>query len=332
MHLPLKSLALGLSVALTVTTGVAVAGKDKTVKGPMKFDPIPGSATVLTDDWAQPHIIPEGFRMYKISDETDLNIYIDNPNPSKTIDRDMPDLTDMNSANETGRKKGRFLYRTHEVDNGGAVSVVDLKTGEAKVIAQATDGDEPLMGPTFPEFTQGRDLDGIRWTPWGTLLFAEEDPEGCVYEMFFDRHDPTVVVDVKDRPAVGRIRHEGIEVGPKGEVYVIDELNGGSIFKFVADRRGDLSSGQLYALKLKELTIDEQSYGSGHPHTGAFEWVALDRDQVQIDAKVAADWVDATEFGRPEDVEAIEHMLYVAETSEDRVLAINLEKTLSQHS
>jgi len=193
MRFATTTLTLGLGMALSTASGFALADKDIAVNGPMQFDPLPGSATVLTDDWEQPHLIPEGYRMYKVSDESDLNIYIDNPNPDiNGISRDMSDLSDMNTVNETGKMAGRFLYRTHEVDNGGAVSVVDLKTGEAKVIAQATDGDEPLMGPTFPEFTQGRDLDGIRWTPWGSLLFAEEDPQGRVYEMFFDPQDPTV--------------------------------------------------------------------------------------------------------------------------------------------
>lgn len=56
----------------------------------------------------------------------------------------------MNTVNETGRQAGRYLYRTHEVSSNGAVSVVDLKTGEAKVIAQRADW---------------RRLDGVRWTP-----------------------------------------------------------------------------------------------------------------------------------------------------------------------
>jgi hypothetical protein len=42
--------------------------------------------------------------------------------------------------------------------------------------------------------------------------------------------------------------------------YVIDELNGGSIYRFVPTRRGDLSDGQLYALKLTELSDAEQKW------------------------------------------------------------------------
>ena len=136
-----------------------------------------------------------------------------------------------------------------------------------------------------------------------------------------------VAIDVKDRPQVGRLRHEGIDVGSDGAVYVIDELNGGSIFKFVPDRRGDLSSGQLYALKLTGIADAQQSYlFPAHPHTGAFVWVALDMDDVVVNANAAADAVKATEYGRPEDIEIIGQTLYVANTSEDRVIAIDLKK------
>ena len=233
----------------------------------------------------------------------------------------------MNTVNETRKHAGRYLYRTHEVDNCGAVSVHDLKTGETKVIAQASDcvASSPAIGPQFPEFTRGGDLDGIRWTPWGTVLFAEEDPQGRVYEILLDPQDPSVAVDIKDRPAVGRIRHEGIETGADGEIYVIDELNGGSIFKFIPDTYGDLSSGQLYALKVLGISNAEQEWNGDAGATGPFEWVALDRAQVQIDAKVAADAVYATEYGRPEDLERIGSTLYVATTSSDRVLAIDLD-------
>ena len=46
------------------------------------------------------------------------------------------------------------------------------------------------------------------------------------------------------------MRHEGIGADQDGAVYIIDELNGGSIYRFVPTVRGDLSDGQLYALRL----------------------------------------------------------------------------------
>jgi len=105
-----KLLAALIGAALAST-----AGAGQIVDGPMAFDPIPQSAEVLSADWEQPHLIPEGFVMFKVSDETDLNIY------GTGDGRDPADRTDMNTVNETGRQAGRFLYRTHEVDECGAV-------------------------------------------------------------------------------------------------------------------------------------------------------------------------------------------------------------------
>jgi hypothetical protein len=283
--------------------GNAVAGS--TVNGPMAFDPIIASAYGLensSDIFDAPWVIPEGFTQYIVSDETDLDIYVAN------------DWTDMNTVNETGKHAGRYMYRTHEVraatsaridgGSGGAVSVVDLKTGIAKEIAGRADWEA---------------LDGILWTPWQTVLFAEEvitsalpDPDfpqaksGLVYELKLDKHDPMSAESVTVRPMLGSLSHEGIETDAEGNVYVIDEDRKGSIYKFVPTTYGDLSSGQLYALRVMNGA-----------KTGAAEWVALDMNQAQVSARVAATSVGATQFCRPEDIERIASTLYVALTCED---------------
>jgi hypothetical protein len=312
--------AVCVTTSLIATMSASAAAP--TVTGPMAFEPIAGSAySQLTNAWAEPFLVPDGFTQTKVSDETDLDIYAG-----------QDDLGDMNTVNETGVQAGRYLYRTHEVDDLGSVSVVDLwGIRPPRVLVQEGD-------PDFPEITSATDLDGIRWTPWGTILFAEEELEepvvgdqdsGHLYEIMLDPNDPMTAIDVKDRPQLGRVRHEGIDVGPDGSAYVVDELDGGSIFRFVPDRRGDLSSGQLYALRLTGIPDAAQAFGAydpvTNPHTGAFEWVPLDMDQVQVNANAAADAVFATEYGRPEDVERIGHTLYAANTTEDRVIAIELD-------
>ena len=87
---------------------------------------------------------------------------------------------------------------------------------------------------------------------------------------------------------------------------MIDEDRHGSVYKFVPKNYGDLSSGQLYALKVMNGA-----------KTGAAQWVPLDMQQVQISARVAATAVGATQFCRPEDIERISEILYVALTCED---------------
>jgi hypothetical protein len=78
------------------------------------------------------------------------------------------------------------------------------------------------------------------------------------------------------------------------ERYGISENNPGFIYKFVPDRRGDLASGQLYALKITNPTGDR---------TGDAEWIPLDRAAVRVDAQAAAAAAGATGYNRPEDVE-----------------------------
>jgi hypothetical protein len=310
----LKKSLVAAAVAGIVAAPAAIA--DSTVvKGPMGFNPITASAyaelttdpTVLANE---PWIVPQGFKQSIVSDESKLDIYIGS------------DWNDMNTVNETGKHAGRYIYRTHEVRprasgaayTGGAVSVVDLETGEAKMVMQRRDWEA---------------LDGIVWTPWHTLLVTEEtgdalfaDPHfpaairGLVYELKLDKKDPTKAERADVRPMLGSIAHEGIEIDAEGNVYVIDEYSTGAIYKFVPTNYGDLSSGQLYALKVNDSATGDK--------TGPGEWVALDMSIAQTDARMAAVNVGATPYGRPEDLERIGNMLYVAITSEARVLSIRL--------
>jgi hypothetical protein len=277
----------------------------------MVFQPIAGSAYGREGDAdidTLPFLIPVGYQQRVVSSERDLNLYAGS------------DMLDMNTVNESGRQAGRYLYRTHEVrpgavgndrnsrrrdgGSGGAVSVVDLQTGAARELVGRPDWEA---------------LDGIVWTPWHTLLVTEEahttvrpDPavplatSGLVYEIRLAPGNPMAAASVAVRPLLGALAHEGIEVDATGDVYVIDETPSGSIYRFVPYRYGDLSRGQLYALKV-----------SGQAKTGRADWVALDMSQVQVSAREAAMAVGATPYCRPEDIERIDQTLYVALTCED---------------
>jgi sugar lactone lactonase YvrE len=227
------------------------------------------------------------------------------------------DLADMNTVNETGERKGRYLYRTHETGSDAAVSETDLVTGATRIVSQRADWER---------------FDGIVWTPWGTILAAEEagvpafpDPNvpqaqsGLVYEI-----NPQTGASVA-RPANGARAPEGLRFDKQGNLYGISETTPGYIFKFVPDTKGDLSAGQLYALKLTNDVGDR---------TGTGVWVALDRNAVQVNSVAEATAKGATGYGRPEDLEigtstGSDHrgddILFVAITSEDRVLAIDLK-------
>ena len=327
-----QRIRIGLCAAACVA-GAAGVGARQAGGGPFQFTPLPASAVCVpggagTFPEEQPFLLPEGYVQTVIAREGDGGT---------------SDNWDMNTLNETGPHAGRYLYRTHETTANGMVSVTDLETGQTRVLVQS------------PYWNR---MDGIVWTPWGTLLAAEEmrperqpstpDPRvpqaqaGLLYEV-----DPVTGVEVP-RPALGARAHEGTRLDPQGNVYGISETApntvvtpppvpgqpppvprrapGGYIFKFTPDVRGDLSSGQLYALKIVAPTGDR---------TGGAVWVPLDREAVQIDADAAATAAGATGYFRPEDVEIAtstgnnrggSQVLFVAVTDEHRVLRIDLRE------
>jgi len=245
-------------------------------------------------------------------------------------------FNDMLTVNETGPDAGRYLFRTHETTTNAAVVRIDLQTGEAVTIFQADHVER---------------LDGLRWTPWGTLItgeevkvakdrdpFAQTDPallgasndpdaddllsaySGVAYEIFNPIAGQPVTIA---RPDLGGLSHEGIEVDSDGYVYVMDEYAAGSIYRFVPDSFGELASGQLQVLR-----VVNDDLGNNPLREGAAEWVDLDMDLARVSARGAADLVSGTIFDRPEDAEikirnGVE-FLYVPITGEDRVLAISL--------
>jgi hypothetical protein len=272
--------------------------------GGFRFDPITpftGAAACLAGAVDEPFQLPAGFRQRIIARQGDFAT----TNPEVNFD--------MLTLNETGPHAKRFLYRTHEVEPFAGLSVTDLKTGVSALVVERQDWEA---------------FDGLVWTPWGTILMSEEaivaefrDPahpnieRGLVYE-YFPRTGAVVA-----RPAVGARSHEGLRFDRHGNLYGISESRGianvgqpgesGAIFKFVPDRKGDLSSGRLYALRVN----------SGR--TGLAEWVLLTLDGTTFDSDAAAQAVGATGWDRPEDVEIGRvrgrEVLYVAVTENSPV-------------
>lgn len=312
---------------LLATAVIAALVSAPVMADSFKFKPIDGSADSANWNPAAPWKLPKGFTQTIVSDESNLNIYVDE---YTVFDSDgnpvgHNDWHDMNTVNETGKRSGRYMYRTHEVRNiasGGAVSVVDLKTGDTKVLVQD------------PSWTA---LDGMEWTPWGTALFAEETTGGRLYELMLDPNDPTVGSAIL-RDQVGLLAHEGIQTDREGNVYVVDEQRGltdpsvcgstpcgGGIYKFVPDSYGDLSAGALYVLSIVN--------GDTFEGTGQAAWVGpID----PLNARASGSAAGGQSYQRPEDLEIIGDTLYVAITEgtrdadgnqnyDGRVIAVDLE-------
>lgn len=278
-----------------------------------QFAPVPASSPCVGDSVGKPFVLPKGYDQQFVAFEPQGGT---------------GDLWDMNTQNETGPQAGRYVYRAHELNGKGQLSVTDLTNGNTKVIAERADWER---------------FDGIVWTASGTLLVAEEvnsqakrDPDfpaavgGLVYEFFVDPNDPTKLdtndprdnVGAKDgvaaRPALGAKAHEGQRFDAAGNYYGISEFNGGSIFRFRPDRPGDYSAGQLQALKTPDGRV------------GPGQWLDLDRAQVQIEAQQEATKRGANGYNRPEDVETAsstgvgpKDTLYVAVTGTNEVLGVD---------
>ena len=177
-----------------------------------------------------------------------------------------------------------------------------------------------------------RSCDGIRRTPWNTIIATEEREDGWALEIYdplettgvkFDRATGVLTGEdannVKTRPALGRFAWEGLQVFEDGTVIAGDELgpknraNGGALFKFVSDRKpsgpastGFLSNpanhasspfaqGKLYTLEVG----DGENRGQGNER-GKGRWIGpIDPAKARAEGQAKG-----TGFYRPEDLHA----------------------------
>ncbi|HEX9628021.1 MAG TPA: alkaline phosphatase PhoX [Acidiferrobacterales bacterium] len=172
--------------------------------------------------------------------------------------------------------------------------------------------------------------DGIRTTPWGTILATEERADGGAYEILnpLGISEQTVVnratgevtdpANIAKRHALPTLAWEGIAVLPSGVVIAGDELrpgsgvndsDGGAIFKFVPamPRAGsgpiaDLSQSPLAAGSVHAMQVScvngTQQVGQGC-EIGNAAWVMVNAATARADA----DALGATGYYRPEDLE-----------------------------
>lgn len=220
---------------------------------------------------------------------------------------DMAELADMMAFYPTNRNP-RYAFtcieqgRAEDGMNPG-LQRVDLRSGEVITVVYGTDR-----------------CDGIRRTPWDTILFTEETDDGRAYELLrpddVDDEEATVILDratgevtgdnVVQRRALGTFAWEGLHVFNDGTVIAGDELRpdeglpGGSIYRFKstgADASGSpLAEGTLAALRVAGGP-DETSYGQG-AEVGLGEWVPVNPES----ARESAHSVNATGYYRPEDL------------------------------
>lgn len=296
-----KYLAVAVASLLTALSTGAHAGFSS-------FTPLPASAGPTATAAAPATLSSPNFKQTTIADRATQNSVAPGSNSGNW---------DMITANETGPNAGRYLFMPFESGTGG-VQRIDLRnpnynTRTVTIVAPGTNG-----------FVSG---DASRWTPWGSYLTAEESwgansSKGRVFEITNATTAGANGGNFVQRSIVPRVSHEGLAFDASKSMYFVDELNGGSVYKYVSANpnasTGDeyFAKGQTFALKVGS---GGQFEGNNGPAiTGSSVWVAI-TDAVgnaiagvstllgdgTIDGRATADHasIQATGFNRPEDLE-----------------------------
>ncbi len=185
-----------------------------------------------------------------------------------------------------------------------------------------------LAGGKVETIVRGTDsCDGIRTTPWNTVLFTEEADDGGAYELLeplkateitiTDRKkgETTDAVQVRKHTALPLMAWEGLTILPSGVVYAGDELrpgtsypntDGGAMFKFIPAKptiavsiasldESPFNAGDTFALQVSCQSTAQ--FGQGC-EMGDARWLKVNAET----ARVSADVAGATGYYRPEDL------------------------------
>ncbi len=261
---------------------------------------------------------------------------------------------DMNTVNESGRDKGRYLFTVYETGSSG-VQRMDRWTGQVDTIWQT-----PVAGGHVA-------FDACFWTPWGTLVTAEESwttaaaGANSPYGRLFELRNPTIAPAILNPVTAGsnagaefvhanvvpRVSHEGVQFDRAGNMYFIDELNGGSIYKYTsAARMKDVQRGGVSYFSAGQSFVLRVGDGQTPNATGAYQWIPItdsngsampgaitivDTNGVRsVDARNTTELAafKGTDYQRPEDMElqALKsgEFLYVATTTTHEIYRLDL--------
>ena len=260
---------------------------------------------------------------------------------------------DMITTNQTGAHKSRYLFTVFETGRSG-VQRYDSVSGQTDTVWYS-----PADGGHVS-------FDASYWTPWGTFITAEESWETSAagstspYGRLFELKNPidaTAIIspltatsnlnaDFVHQNVIPRVSHEGIQFDKAGNMYFIDELNGGSLYKYtsaarLADVRGGadyFAAGQTFVLRVGTGAVPNA--------TGPYTWVPITdesgaalpgaititdvRGVRSVDGRNTTDLAafKGTDYQRPEDIQirtvkGVEY-LFVATTTTHEVYALNL--------
>ena len=205
------------------------------------------------------------------------------------------------------------------------------------------------------------------WTPWGTLITAEESwvtapagsnsPYGRLFELKNPVEAPSITnpltptsnlnADFVHQNVIPRVSHEGIQFDKAGNMYFIDELNGGSLYKYVpAAKLAHVKAGIADYFAAGQTFVLRVGDGNTPNATGSYVWVPFtdaagaalpgaititDTNGVtSVDARNTTERpaFKGTDYQRPEDMQLQtvhgREYLYVTTTTTNEVYRIDL--------
>ncbi|MFV8819935.1 alkaline phosphatase PhoX [Haliea sp. E17] len=247
---------------------------------------------------------------------------------------------------------GQYIFIPHETPVGAGVSRYDTMT-DTTVMLFSGDGNG-LSGDWGEEGspTDFGAFDPSTFTPNGTLLLAEEwAGQGRVIEVLNPIAASENGAIIRELTGIPNVAHEGLRFSHDGgALYFVDEWNSGSLYKIVFNDAEDYSQGGTsYVLQVDDFIANggdaAANWDSGvnaDIRTGAATWIEITgtatdplKNGISSDCgnpdtfggRCAADELDGTPFGRPEDMEVSytrsgDTVVYFAATSEHSVYSV----------
>jgi hypothetical protein len=298
------------------------------------FTPLTSPAVSGVDTWK----LPSGWQAQKITDRNTLNAQ-----PGFQASFGRWDMLDIGGANH------EYVYLPFEVATGAGVVRYNRDTGTSTTLMGGNGTGVFASNPvgwsaTADDFGS---FDPAVLAPSGALLVAEE---GSGRGRMFQVTNPEAATGTGDAAVqwlsnIPSVKHEGIKFDSQGRMYFVDEHSAGSIYRFTPNTPGNLTQGKVEVLAVNAFAGDPtQDWNAGAnvgaTRTGAASWVEIvdssgaatttadPFDFTSLGGRAAADEVNGTPYGRPEDAAIAtvnsDEILYFATTSENVVYGVNL--------
>ncbi|MEZ4279865.1 MAG: DUF839 domain-containing protein [Myxococcota bacterium] len=349
----------------TFVAGAILALASSATAGTMPyFTPLTESAPVTEPnseaELGAPWIVPAGVAQRNLTSMSEIEA-----DPTQSISR-APDISVPGSGEQdvtAGSSQsmwdmaafdstGRYVFIPHESPWSAGLSRYDRDNDRSELLWNG-DGQGALedWSNDFAAF------DPATFTPNCTVFVAEEwSGEGRLIETL-NPFAPVDRIETRELESIANVAHEGLRFShDRKTLYYIDEWNSGSIYKFVLKNAGDYTVGQTFVLAVDAFAGNpadnfNEASNAGQPRTGPATWVPItDADGHKLTTadpflngptndprtnsdtrggRPAADEVNGTPYGRPEDMEVARlangnEVVYFTATSEQAVYAIEM--------